>query len=116
MHNNDFRKCIIEGLNCSNAEELYDNSVLPKLLAEDPEFIYHYDIDHWINYLKAGKVQFLTDEQLASTISELEHELFTVLEEYCHMKDEGFIVYSGMANWVRTLIDYSYERGRRNHE
>lgn len=116
MHDIDFRKFVIEGLNCSNAEELYDKSVLPKLLEEDPEFIHHYDIDHWVNYLKAGKVQFLTDEQIDSTILEMEKALYDVLEEYCRIKCGSFVLYSGMAGWVRALMDYSYEKGRRNHE
>ena len=56
----------------------------------------------------------MTDEKLRANIKELENDIYGVLEEYCHMKNEGFIVYSGMAHWVDKLIEYSYELGKRS--
>ncbi|MCP4345595.1 MAG: hypothetical protein GY795_08715 [Desulfobacterales bacterium] len=44
---------LIENHNYSktNAVELFKNSPLPKMLHEDPEYVFHYDTGYWAKYI-----------------------------------------------------------------
>ena len=55
----------------------------------------------------------LTDAKLFDEIDELENDICGIIEGYCKHENLGFGVYIGMASYVRNLMAYAWEAGRR---
>ena len=55
----------------------------------------------------------LTDDKLFDEIDEQAYHIFGIIEKYCKNRGLGFGVYIGMAAYVRNLMAYAWEAGRR---
>lgn len=79
MQDKDFKNLIIDELTKLMAKHIYDKSILPKLLEEDQEFVYHYDVWYWAKYLEenffmktnSSWLRNLSDEELAKFLDGL---------------------------------------------
>ena len=79
MQDEKYKQLIVDELTKLIAKHIYDKSIIPKLLEEDPEFIYHYNVEYWAKYLEkdffnktnSSWLRNLSDQELAILLNDL---------------------------------------------